>query len=172
MTGAPLRKLLISAGFPYHKDPVSYQWIQVFIMLPFMEGESPADLALGHGSELKKLYIILNRHPESSERLLHLMSIPVFVTLLRESDLSGETEKSRRRIRIIADDTKSEKFGKHMEFIHKLFYHAKNRYITGYNHIFVTAASGDMVFPLSSFLSSLDSENPSGSPFPERYCSG
>jgi len=115
-------------------------------------GKSLADLALRHGSELKKLYILLNRHPESSERLLHLMSIPVFVTLLRESDLSGETEKSRRRIRIIADDTKSEKFGKHMEFIHKLFDPAKKRYITGYNYIFVIAASGDTVFPLSSVL--------------------
>jgi len=114
LTGVSLRKSVISAGFPYHRDPLSYERIRVFIMLPFMEGESPADLALGHGSELKKLYIILNRHPESSERLLHLTGIPVFVTLLRESDLSGETEKSRRRIRVIIDDTKSEKFVKHM----------------------------------------------------------
>jgi len=152
LTGASLRKLLISAGFPYHKDPLSYKRIWVFIMLPFMKEESLADLALRHGSELKKLYILLNRHPESSERLLHLMSIPVFVTLLRESDLSGETEKSRRRIRIIADDTKSEKFGRHMEFIHKLSDHGKRRHITGYNCIFVTAASGDTVFPLSPVL--------------------
>ena len=57
-------------------------------------GKSLADLALRHGSELKKLYILLNRHPESSERLLHLMSIPVFVRLIRESDLSNETEKA------------------------------------------------------------------------------
>ena len=114
LTGVSLRKSVISAGFPYHRDPLSYERIRVFIMLPFMEGESPADLALGHGSELKKLYIILNRHPESSERVLHLTGIPVFVTLLRESDLSGETEKSRRRIRVIIDDTKSEKFVKHM----------------------------------------------------------
>lgn len=152
ITGASLRKLAISAGFPYHKDPLSYKWIWVFIMLPFMEEESLADLALSHGSELKKLYIILNSHPESFEKLLHLMSIPVFVTLLREFDLSGETEKSRRRIRIVIDDTKSEKFGKNMEFIHKLFDHAKKRYITGYNYIFVIAASGDTVFPLSSVL--------------------
>ena len=117
LTGVSLIKPLISACFPYHKDPLSYERIRVFIMLPFMEGESPADLTLRHGSELKKLYIILNRHPESSERLLHLTGIPVLVTLLRESDLSGETEKSRRRIRVIIDDTKSEKFGKNMEFI-------------------------------------------------------
>ena len=152
LTGVSLIKLVISAGFPYHKDPLSYEWIWVFIMLPFMEEESLADLTLKHGSELKKLYIILNRHPESFEKLLHLMSIPVFVKLIREFDLSNETEKSRRRIRIIVDDTKSEKFGKHMEFIHKMFDHAKKRYITGYNYIFVIAASGDMVFPLSSVL--------------------
>lgn len=152
LTGVSLIKLVISAGFPYHKDPLSYERIWVFIMLPFMEEESLADLALRRGSELKKLYILLNRHPESFERLLHLTGIPVFVKLIRELDLSNETEKSRRRIRIIVDDTKSEKFGKHMEFIHKLFDHAKKRYITGYNHIFVTAASGDMVFPLSSVL--------------------
>lgn len=152
LTGASLKNLVISAGFPYHKDPLSYQRIWVFIMLPFMEEESLADLALRHGSELKKLYIILNRYPESFEKLLHLMSIPVLVTLLREFDLSDETEKSRRRIRIIIDDTKSEKFGKHMEFIHKLFDPAKKRYITGYNYIFMIAASGDTVFPLFSVL--------------------
>ncbi|MEZ4524756.1 MAG: hypothetical protein R2941_02400 [Desulfobacterales bacterium] len=121
-------------------------------MLPFMEEESLADLALRHGSELKKLYIILNRHPESFEKLSHLVSIPVFVRLFREFDLSNETEKSRRRIRIIVDDTKSEKFGNHMEFIHKLSDHAKKRCITGYNYIFVIAASGDTVFPLSAVL--------------------
>ena len=152
LTGVSLRKLVISAGFPYHKDPLSYELIWIFIMLPFMEEESLADLALKHGSELKRLYIILNRHPESFEKLSHLMSIPVFVRLFREFDLSDETEKSRRRIRIIVDDTKSEKFGKHMEFIHKLFDHAKKRFITGYNYIFVIAASGDMVFPISSVL--------------------
>lgn len=152
LTGSSLKNLVISAGFPYHKNPLLYERLWVFIMLPFMEEESLAELTLKHGSELKKLYILLNRYPQSSDNLLRLPSIPVFIRLPGEYELCDETEKSRRRIRIIADDTKAEKFGKNMEYIHKLFDPGKNRYISGYNYILLLAASGDTVFPLSFVL--------------------
>ena len=129
-----------------------YEWLWVFIMLPFMEEESLAELSLKHGSELKKLYILLNRYPVCFDNLLRLLSIPIFIRLLGEYDLCDETEKSRRRIRIVFDDTKAEKFGMNMEFIHKLFDHGKNRYLIGYNYILLLAASGDTAFPLSFVL--------------------
>jgi hypothetical protein len=50
------------------------------------------------------------------------------------------------------DDTQTEKSGKYMEFIHKLFDHAKKRYIFGYNPVLILAVFGDLVFPLSLML--------------------
>ncbi len=81
-----------------------------------------------------------------------MLAMPLFFDFLREFSLSDATAQSRRRIRIIFDDTKVEKFGKYMEFIHKLFDHTKDRYIMGYNYVLMLAVSGDMAVPLSFVL--------------------
>ncbi|MCP4109483.1 MAG: hypothetical protein GY749_28830, partial [Desulfobacteraceae bacterium] len=59
------------------------------------------------------------------EKLLRLLALPVFFELLSEFDASDDTAKSRKRPMLIVDDTKSEKYGDCMEFIHKLFDHAE-----------------------------------------------
>ncbi|MCP4119127.1 MAG: transposase, partial [Desulfobacteraceae bacterium] len=81
-----------------------------------------------------------------------MLAMPLFFDFLREFSLSDATARSRRRIRIIFDDTKVEKSGKYMEFIHKLSDHTKVRYIMGYNYVLMPAVSGDMAVPLSFVL--------------------
>jgi len=152
LTGASLRKLIIRAGFPYHKAPHYYERLWVFIMLPFMEEESPAELTAKHGKELKNIYPVLNKYPHAYDKVVRLLSMPLLFNLISKFDNSDETGKSRSRIRIIIDDTIAEKFGKNMEFIHKLFDHAEDRYIKGYNYILLLAVSGETVFPLSFVL--------------------
>jgi hypothetical protein len=49
LTGKKLRILVIRAGFPYHKDPLLYHWLWVFIMLPFLDEDSLNDLSEKHG---------------------------------------------------------------------------------------------------------------------------
>ena len=63
-----------------------------------------------------------------------------------------KTGKSRCRIQIIIDDAKAEKFGNMTEFISKLFYRCKNRYIMGYNYVLILVSCGDFVFPLNLSL--------------------
>jgi len=147
LTGRTLRFLIIGAGFPYHKSPHLYQWVWVFILLPFLEEDTLSELSGKYGGDLRKLYRILTRHPEAFEKLLRMLAMPLFFGLLDDFGLSGETEQSRRRIRIIFDDTKAEKSGKYMEFIHKLFDNAKDRYIMGCNYVLMLAVSGDTVIP-------------------------
>ena len=50
-----LRKLLIQAGFPYHKSPHLYQWLWVFILLPFLPQDTLNELSDEHGKETTKL---------------------------------------------------------------------------------------------------------------------
>jgi len=152
LTGSPLRIPVIRAGFPYHKSPQQYHLIWLFILLPFSEEDTLNELCEKYGKDLRKLYKILARHPEASEKLLRMLAMPLFFDFLKDFGLSDATGQSRRRIRIIFDDTKVEKFGKHMEFIHKLFDHTKERYIMGYNHILMLAVSGSTVIPLSFVL--------------------
>lgn len=152
LTGVNLRILVIRAGFPWHKAPSLYHWLWVFILLPFLEEDSLNDLSEKHGLELRKLYKILIRHSDAFEQLLRMLSLPLFFELMDEFNESDDTGKSRRRIRIIFDDTNVEKFGKCMEFIHKLFDHAKDRYIMGYNYVLLLAVSDDTVFPISFVL--------------------
>lgn len=80
------------------------------------------------------------------------MSIPLFFDLLEDFKKADATKQSRTRLQLIIDDTKSEKYGKCMEFIHKLFDSNKKQYIMGYNYVFVVVASGDFVFPLAVML--------------------
>ena len=40
-TGKTFRTLVIRAGFPYHKAPSLYPWLWVFILLPFLDEDSP-----------------------------------------------------------------------------------------------------------------------------------
>ncbi|MDM8553879.1 transposase [Desulfococcaceae bacterium HSG7] len=87
-----------------------------------------------------------------SEKPLSMPAMPLFFDFLREFSLSDATARSRRRIRIIFDDTKIEKSGKYMEFIDKLFDHTWVRYIMGYNYVLMPAVSGDMAVPLSFVL--------------------
>ncbi len=152
LTGRSLRILVIEAGFPYHKSPHLYRWLWVFILLPFLEEYTLNDLIENCGQELRKLYKILMKHPKAFEKLLRLLALPVFFDILSEFEGSDETAKSRNRPMLIIDDTKSEKFGKSMEFIHKLFDHTDGRYIMGYNYVLMLAVSGDTVIPLSFVL--------------------
>lgn len=39
------RQLIIRAGFPYHKSPHLYQWLWVFILLPFLPEDTPHSLS-------------------------------------------------------------------------------------------------------------------------------
>ncbi len=152
LTGKRLRTLVILAGFPYHKNPHLYQWLWVFILLPFLEEDTLNELAENHGNELRKLFRIINKYPGAFEKLFKLIARPLFFELLDDFDLKNDTDQSRTWIKILIDDTKSEKFGKTMEFIHKLFDHGKDRYIMGYNYVLVLVVSGDMVFPLTFIL--------------------
>lgn len=159
LTGRTLRFLVIGAGFPYHNSPHLYQWIWVFILIPFLEEDTLNDLSGKYGKDLRKLYRILMRYPEAFEKLLRMMAMPLFFGFLRDFSVSDITARSRKRIRIIFDDTKAEKSGKYMEFIHKLFDNAKNRYIMGYNFVLMMAVSGDTVIPLA-FVPWLPAEHP------------
>ncbi|MCP4149388.1 MAG: transposase, partial [bacterium] len=152
LTGRTLRILVIRAGFPYHKSPRQYHLIWLFILLPFSEEDTLNELSEKYGKDLRKLYKILARRPEASEKLLRMSAMPLFFDFLRDFCLSDATAQSRKRIRIIFDDTKVEKFGKYMEFIHKLSDHTKDRHIMGYNYVLMPAVSGDTALPLSFVL--------------------
>jgi len=66
-----LKILIIKAGFPYHKSPHLYQWLWVFILLPFLSEETLNDLSEKHGKELRRLYKILVKYPLSFEKLVN-----------------------------------------------------------------------------------------------------
>ena len=106
------------------------------------------ELSDKHGKELRRLYQILVKYPNKFERLVNLLAVPLFFELLEEFYNGNESKQSRNRIQLIVDDTKSEKYGHCMEFIHKLFDSSKKRYIMGYNYVFVIAVSGNFIFPL------------------------
>ena len=78
LTGQSLRKLLIRAGFPYHKSPHAFQWLWVFILVPFLEEDSLNDLSHSYGKPLRKLYGLLIRYPHAFERLMQLLAEPLF----------------------------------------------------------------------------------------------
>jgi hypothetical protein len=159
LTGKSLRILVIRAGFPYHKAPLAYQWLWVFILLPFLDEDSLNELCEKHGKPLRQLYPILRRHPQAFERLVHLLSVPLFFTLLTEFDAANEAAKSRQRLKLIVDDTKAEKFGTCQEFLHKLFDHCQEEYMMGYNYVLLLVVSGPIAFPLS-FVLWLPQEHP------------
>lgn len=159
LTGNTLRILVIQAGFPYHKGPLLYQWLWVFIMLPFLDEDSLNDLIEKHGKPLRKLYGLLRHHPEKFEKFVHLLSLPLFFELLNDFQAANATGKSRQRLKLIVDDTKAEKFGKCMDFLHKLYDHTKDKYIMGYNYVLVLVVSGTVAFPLS-FILWLPKESP------------
>jgi len=73
-----LRILIIQAGFPYHKSPHLYQWLWVFILLPFLHEDTLNDLSETHGKELRRLYEILTKYPHSFEKLVSSLAIPLF----------------------------------------------------------------------------------------------
>jgi hypothetical protein len=140
--------LVIQAGFAYHKSPRLYQWLWVFILIPFLEEDSLNELSEKYGKQLRKLYPILIRYHQAFERLLHLMASPLFFEQLAKFSKGNSSYQSRHRPLIIIDDTKTEKFGDYMEFIHKLFDHVKDDYIMGYNPVLILSAFGDFVFPI------------------------
>jgi len=140
-----LRKLIIQAGFPYHKSPHLYQWLWVFMSRTFLAEDTLNELSDRHGKELRRLYQILMQYPHSYEKLVRSVAIPLFFELLEEFDNSNKSTQSRTRIQLIVDDTKSEKYGHCMEFIHKLFDSAKKQYIKGYNYVFVYVVSGHFI---------------------------
>ena len=80
LTGQPLRLLVIRAGFPYHKSPHLFQWLWVFILIPFLEEDSLNDLSATYGKSLRKLYPLLMRYPKAFERLIQLLAEPLFST--------------------------------------------------------------------------------------------
>lgn len=152
LTGRSLRHLVIGAGFPYHSFPHLWQWLWVFILLPFLEEDTLNELSESHGKELRRLHGILSRHPGAFEKLLRLLAMPLLFDILDDLSVAGLSTQSRRRVRLIFDDTKSEKFGDCMEFIHKLFDNAKDRYVMGYNYVLPLAVSGETVLPISFVL--------------------
>lgn len=147
-----LRKLIIRAGFPYHEDPHLYQWLWVFILLPFLPEDTLNELCDEHGKKLRKLYKILYRHPEAFSRLLHSITIPLLFKTLEEYNQRDESYRSRHKPKIIIDDTKSEKFGKCMAFVKKLYDHGNERYIEAHNIVLVLVSFGDFVFPLTIMI--------------------
>jgi hypothetical protein len=70
------RSLIIQAGFPYYKSPHLYQWLWVFILLLFLPEDTLNDLSNKHGKELRRLYQILTKYPESFEKLVSLLAVP------------------------------------------------------------------------------------------------
>lgn len=142
------RYLIIQAGFPYHKSPHLYQWLWVGMKLPFLPEDTLNELSDKHGKELRRLYQILVRYPHSFEKMVSLLVMNLFEELLEEFYNSNESFIRSNRIHLIVDDTKSEKYGHCMEFIHKLFDSGKKQYINGYNYMFVIVASGNFIFPL------------------------
>jgi hypothetical protein len=131
----------------------------VFILLPFLDEDSLNELSEHYGNPLRQLYGILRRSPEAFERFVHLLSHPLWFEVLDEFAAANETAKSRSRLRLLVDDTKAEKFGHCMEFLHKLFDHCHQEYILGYNSVLVLVVSGSFGFPLS-FILWLPKEHP------------
>lgn len=78
LTGQSLRTLLIRVGFPYHKSPHDFQWLWVYILLPFLEEASLNELSDTYGKSLRKLYDLLIRYPHAFERLMALLAEPLF----------------------------------------------------------------------------------------------
>ncbi len=133
--GTTLRILVIRAGFPYHKAPSLYRWLWVFVLLPFLEEATLNELAEKQGKELTQLYGIVRRYPQCFERLVRLISLPLLLEQVEGFSDLNDTAKSRRRIRVIIDDTKAEKYGTCMEWLHTLFDHCADAYIMGYNYV-------------------------------------
>ncbi len=152
LIGKTLRILVIRAGFPYHHAPDAYKWLWVFILLPFLDADSLNELSEQHGKELKKLYGILRHYPEAFEHLVKIISLPLFLDALEGYQEANDTAKSRQRIRLIFDDTKAEKYGECMEFLHKLYDHCHDEYIMGYNYVLLLVVSGSVVFPVTFVL--------------------
>lgn len=152
LTGKKLRILVIQAGFAYYKSPHLFQWLWVFILLPFLEEDSLNELSEKYGKQLRKLYPILIHYFQAFEKLLHLLALPVFFEELAKFSQGNESYQSRHRPMIIIDDTKTEKSGKIMEFLHRLFDHVKGTYIMGYNPVVILASFGNFVFPISLML--------------------
>jgi hypothetical protein len=63
-----------------------------------------------HGKELRRLYQIIVKYPESFEKLVNFVAMPLFLELLEEFQNSNESKQSRNRIELIVDETKSEKY--------------------------------------------------------------
>jgi len=147
-----LKQTAIRAGFQRYKHQNVLKRLPAFIFLPFSEEDSINGLAEKHGSEIRKIYYFIRKNPEKFEEFVRLLTLPVFFDIIKKFESSDKTGKSRRRVRLIADDTKSEKFGKKTEMIHKMFDPSKKRYIMGYNYVFLIAVSGDIVLPLSLLL--------------------
>lgn len=71
------------------------------------------------------------QYSHSYEKLVSSLAIPLFFELLEEFHNSNESQLRFNRIQLIVDETKSEKYGHCMEFIHKLFDSGKKQYIIG-----------------------------------------
>jgi hypothetical protein len=152
LTGGSLRILVISAGFPYHKDPHLYQWLWVYIMLPFLPEDSLNELVENYGDRLRKLYKIIANYPEAFERLVELIAHPLFFDELDEINHADDTTKSRRNPEIIIDDTQCEKFGSFIAFVKKLYDHCDDKYFMGHNIVLVLVSFGEFIFPLTIML--------------------
>lgn len=94
------------------------------------------------------MYKILVKYPNEFDKLGRNLAVPLFFELLEEFHNSNVRSQSRNRIQLVVDDTKSEKYGHCMEFIHKLFDSSKKQYIKGYNYVFVIVISGNFICPL------------------------
>jgi len=147
-----LRNQVILAGFPYHENPHLYQWLWVFILLPFLEEDTLNELAEKHGKDLRALYRILRQYPDAFRKLVQQISWPLFFKKMATYRQRNESYQSRHHPILIADDTQSEKFGKCIAFVKKLFDYTEQRYIMAHNMVLILVGFGDVVFPMAITL--------------------
>lgn len=120
--------------------------------MPFLPDDSLNELSENYGNQLRSLYKIIFRHPKAFQRLVELISLPLFFDELDDINNGNETDKSRKNPEIIIDDTQSEKFGEYIAFVKKLFKYGKKTYFMGHNIVLVLVAFGDFIFPLTMML--------------------
>lgn len=120
--------------------------------MPFLPADSLNELIETYGKQLYSLYEIISRHPEAFQRLVELISLPLFFDELDDINNGNETDKSRKNPEILIDDTQSEKFGEYIAFVKKLFKYSKKTYFMGHNIVLILVAFGDFIFPLTMIL--------------------
>jgi hypothetical protein len=72
----------------------------------FLSEDILNELSNNHGKELRSLYQILLKSPQSFKKWVILLTVPLFFELLEEFYNGNDSKQSRSRIQLIVDDTK------------------------------------------------------------------